>query len=227
MIYFRSRRSAVVARNGAVATSQPLAAQAGLHILKDGGNAVDAAVAAAAALSVLEPMSTGVGGDLFALIWDARTRRVAALNASGKSARAASAEEVKRRGFRQIPTHGPGAALAVSVPGTVDGWQAALESHGRMSLRDVLAPAIDYALRGYGVSEVIAFQWQDGEDKLTARPSGSELLPGGRAPRYGDVVRLPSWVVRCRRSPKADARPSTAATSPGASPVSCRPKAAG
>ena len=191
MITFRSRRSAVVARNGAVATSQPLAAQAGLHILKDGGNAADAAVATAAALSVLEPMSTGVGGDLFALIWDARTRRVVALNGSGRSAMAANAAEVKQRGFRQIPAHGPGSALAVSVPGTVDGWQTILESYGRMALRDVLAPAIDYALNGYGVSEIIAAFWQGSEGKLAARPSGAELLPGGRAPRYGEVVRLP------------------------------------
>ncbi len=191
MTYFRSRRSAVLARNGAVATSQPLAAQAGLQMMRAGGNAVDAAVAASAALGVVEPMSTGVGGDLFALIWDASDRRVVALNGSGRSARAANVEDVRRRGFQRIPTHGSGAALSVSVPGTVDGWQTALEAHGRMSLRDVLGPAIEYALDGYAVSEIIADAWQGSEAKLAARPSGLELLPEGRAPRYGEVVRLP------------------------------------
>jgi gamma-glutamyltranspeptidase/glutathione hydrolase len=191
MTYFRSRRSAVLARNGAVATSQPLAAQAGLQMLHAGGNAVDAAVAAAAALGVVEPMSTGVGGDLFALIWDAKAQKVIALNGSGRSSRAADPAEVRRRGFRHIPTHGRGAALAVSVPGTVDGWQTALASYGQMTLREVLAPAIDYALHGYAVSEVIADSWQESEAKLSAHPSGLELLPGGRAPRHGEVVRLP------------------------------------
>lgn len=190
MSYFRSRRSAVRARNGMVATSQPLAAQAGLQVLREGGHAVDAAVATAAALAVVEPGSTGIGGDMFALVWDAREREVTALNGSGRSAAAANAEDVRRAGHEAIPDNGPGCQFAVSVPGTVDGWQTLLERYGRMRLGDTLKPAIAYATQGYPVSDVIAHQWQASEGKLRYRPSGAEMLPGGRAPRAGEVVRL-------------------------------------
>ena len=181
-----------MAQRGAVATSQPLAAQAGLQMLVNGGTAVDAAVAAAAALNVLEPMSTGVGGDMFVLIWDSQKKQVLALNGSGRAASDANAADVRKKGLRAVPANGPHAAFSVSVPGTVDGWQTALEGYGRMTLREVLAPAIGYALNGYAVSEVIAHQWQAAERKLASRPSGLELLPGGRAPRYGEVVTLPT-----------------------------------
>jgi len=190
LTYFRSRRSAVVARRGIVATSQPLAAQAGLRILQQGGNAVDAAVATAATLNVVEPGSTGIGGDMFALIWMADEKRVRALNGSGKSPAAADPGEVRRKGYDAIPTSGPDAAFAVSVPGTVHGWQTALEAHGRMTLREVLQPAIRYALDGFAVSEVVSYGWGSNQEKLAARPSGAEFLPGGRAPRCGEVVRL-------------------------------------
>jgi len=190
LTYFKSRRSAVVARRGIVATSQPLAAQAGLRMLQDGGNAVDAAVATAATLNVVEPGSTGIGGDMFALIWKADEKRVRALNGSGRSPAAADPEDVRRRGYGAIPTDGPDAAFAVSVPGTVDGWHAALEAHGRMTLREVLQPAIYYALNGFPVSEVVSYGWSSNEAKLAARPSGAEFLPGGRAPRCGEFVRL-------------------------------------
>mgnify|MGYP005834527201 CR=1 FL=1 len=190
--YFQSRRSAVMARRGAVATSQPLAAQAGLQTLIQGGNAVDAAVAAAAALNVLEPMSTGIGGDMFALIWDSQRKRAVALNGSGRAPAAANAADVRKKRYRAIPASGPHVAFSVSTPGAVHGWQTALERFGRMTLREVLAPAIDYALDGYAVSEVIAYQWQSAERKLATRPSGLELLPNGRAPRCGEVVRLPA-----------------------------------
>jgi len=161
-------------------------------MLIQGGNAVDAAVAAAAALNVLEPMSTGIGGDMFALIWDSQGKRVAALNGSGRSAAAANAMDVRKKGYRAVPASGPHAAFSVSTPGAVHGWQTALERYGRMTLREVLAPAIHYALDGYAVSEVITHQWQAAERQLAARPSGLELLPGGRAPRCGEVVRLPT-----------------------------------
>ena len=196
MSYFKSRRSAVVARKGAVATSQPLAAQAGLQILRDGGNAIDAAVATAAVLNVVEPMSTGIGGDMFALIWDKSERKVIALNGSGRQAAAANVDDVRNAGYESIPNNGPGSHFAVSVPGTVHGWETALNQYGRMTLREVLQPAIDYALNGYAVSEVIAHGW-GGEDtitKLNHRPSGSQMLPGSAAngaPRYGEVVTLP------------------------------------
>ena len=195
MSYFQSRRSAVVARKGAVATSQPLAAQAGLQMLRDGGNAIDAAVATAAVLNVVEPMSTGIGGDMFALIWDKNERKVVALNGSGRQAAAANVDDVRKAGFDSIPNNHEGSHFAVSVPGTVHGWESALNQYGRMTLREVLQPAIDYALNGYAVSEVIAHGW-GGEDtisKLNYRPSGKQMLPGanGGAPKYGEIITLP------------------------------------
>lgn len=192
MSYFNSRRSAVVARNGAVATSQPLAAQAGLRILRKGGNAVDAAVATAAVLNVVEPASTGIGGDMFALIWMADTKKITAVNGSGRSAAAADPKHVIAKGYDSIPTDGPDAALSVSVPGTVGGWQKCLDMHGRMTMDVVLQQAIKYAEEGYGVSEVIAHGWAGCEEKLKQRRSGIEMLPGGRTPRYGEVVTLPT-----------------------------------
>ena len=190
--YFQSRRSAVMARNGAVATSQPLAAQAGLRMLLDGGNAVDAAVAMAAALNVVEPGSTGIGGDMFALIWNKDERKVVALNGSGRSGAAANVDDVRKAGFDSIPNELDGCAFSVSVPGTVHGWETALEHYGRMTLAEVLRPAIDYAMNGYPVSEVIARGWEGCETKLRHRPSGSQMLPiNGRAPKCGDVAVLP------------------------------------
>ncbi len=190
--YFQSRRSAVMARNGAVATSQPLAAQAGLRMLLDGGNAVDAAVAMAAALNVVEPGSTGIGGDMFALIWNKDERRVVALNGSGRSGAAANPEDVRKAGFDSIPNELDGCAFSVSVPGTVHGWETALANYGRMTLSEVLKPAIEYALNGYPVSEVIARGWEGCETKLRHRPSGIEMLPmNGRAPKCGEVASLP------------------------------------
>ncbi len=185
---FKSRRSTLMARNGMVATTQPLAAMAGVRVMMRGGNAIDAAVATAAALNVVEPHSTGVGGDAFALVWMANEKRVSALNASGRAPGAASAEELRARGMRAIPAE---SAYAVSVPGAVSGWEAILERYGRMGLAEVLEPAIEYASNGYPVSEVISAHWANGVGKLLARPSGSELLKDGRAPRAGEVVRLP------------------------------------
>ena len=198
MSYFNSRRSAVVARNGAVATSQPLASQVGLQILQGGGNAIDAAVATAAALNVLEPMSTGIGGDMFALIWKSDTKKVSAINGSGKSADAANPEDVLSKGYGSIPTEGEGAAFSVSVPGTVDGWQKCLDMHGTMTMHEVLQPAIKYAENGYGVSDIIAHAWAASEAKLKQRPSGNQMLPGGRSPRHGEIVRLPELAKSLR-----------------------------
>ena len=188
----RSRRSPVVATNGAVATSQPLAAQAGLRMLQDGGNAADAAVAASAVLAVVEPMSTGLGGDLFALIWSAGERTAHAFNGSGRSPAAADLGDLARRGLPAIPESGPGVALAVSVPGAVDGWQRVLERHGTMDLDRVLAPAIRYATEGFGVSPVVARLWQRSAAKLVPSEAAAEYLPGGRAPVAGQRVSLPA-----------------------------------
>ena len=206
---FRSRRSNVLATRGMVATSQPLAAQAGLDILKAGGNAADAAVATAAMLNVVEPISTGIGGDCFALYWDARTKSVTALNGSGRAAAAASIDELCRLGYTRMPTY---TGHAVSVPGTVAGWSDLLERHGRMTLADVLQPAIRTAENGYPVTELIATGWARQVDKLLRargwqsgdlkngpeQPSGHELLADGRAPRPGELMRLPTLAETLR-----------------------------
>ena len=156
--------------NGMVATTQPLAAMAGLRMLLDGGNAVDAAVAAAAALNVTEPHSTGIGGDLFALVWMADEKRVRALNSCGRSPAAASPDELVNLGLSHVPDDSP---YAVTVPGAVVGWQTLLEDCGRMSLRDALEPAIRYAEDGFPVSEVISDHWQAGAYRLNAGPAGA------------------------------------------------------
>ena len=186
---FDSRRSNVRARNGMVATSQPLAAVAGLRMLMDGGTAVDAAVAAAATLNVVEPFSTGVGGDVFALVWNARTSKVYALNASGRAAAAADADTLRSEGYTSIPDD---SAYAVTVPGAVSGWQALLDRFGNMNLADVLRPAIDYAENGYPVSEMVAFQWQGAQARLKQHSAGEELLLNGRVPRAGEMMAIPS-----------------------------------
>lgn len=186
-----SRRSNVLARRGMVAASQPLAAMAGLRTLLDGGNAADAAVAAAAALAVVEPMSTGIGGDAFALFYDASAapdRRVTALNGSGRAPANLRLDDLRRAGLVEIALDSP---HSVTAPGTVAAWADLLARHGTMSLAAVLRPAIEYARDGYPVSEIIAANWQRLEPKLRRLPSGAELLPGGRPPRPGEVVRLP------------------------------------
>src|SRR5687767_9108766 len=151
----RGTRSVVMARNGAIATSQPLATAAGLRVLQSGGNAIDAAVTAAAVLSVVEPTMNGIGGDLFAIVYSAKDKKVHGLNASGRAPAAATLAEFKRRGLQRIPLRGE---LAVSVPGVVDGWHELLSKHGTRSMAQALAPAIRYAREGYPVSEIIADQ---------------------------------------------------------------------
>ena len=152
----QSGRSAVLARNGMVATSQPLAAQAGLRILQKGGNAIDAAVATAATLAVVEPMMTGPGGDLFVLVYIAKEDKLVGLNASGFSPAAADSDFFKERNLEAIPVKGP---FAVTVPGAVDGWATLLDAYGTMTMAEVLEPAIDYAENGFAISEIIAGTW--------------------------------------------------------------------
>ncbi len=185
----RSTRSVVMARNGLIATSQPLASAAGLRVLQQGGNAFDAAVTAAAVLAVVEPTMNGVGGDLFALVYDAKTKQVRALNASGRAPARATPEEFRRRGLDAIPYRGE---LSVSVPGVVDGWGELLARYGTIPLARALEPAIAYARDGYAVSEIIANQWQDAAPML-ARDSAAAatFLPGGHAPAAGDVFKNP------------------------------------
>src|SRR6266545_5245829 len=194
---YPSRRSVVMGTRGMVAASQPLAAQAGLRMLLAGGSAADAAVAVAAALNVVEPMSTGVGGDAFALVYDARSGRVRALNGSGRAPQAISARTFEQRGLRQIPVDG---MLPVTVPGAVDAWAALLAEHGTMTLAQVLAPAIEYAERGFPVSEIIAAAWHGAAVRLQAHPDAARtyLVEGRRAPRPGEVFRQPNLAATLR-----------------------------
>ncbi len=210
----RSRRSNVIARNGMVATSQPLASMAGVDILKAGGNAADAAVAAACVLNVVEPFSSGVGGDSFALYWDAKTKQVYALNASGPSAQKASLQDLLDLGYTSYPMW---TGHAVSVPGAVAGWDALLNRFGSMSFGDVLQPAIAYAQNGYPVSEYVAHSWtlmrnkllrQQGSDLTDiplykqllgpTQPSGNEFLIDGRTPGIGEMIALPTLAKTLR-----------------------------
>src|SRR5829696_942848 len=186
----RSTRSVVMARNGAIATSQPLATAAGLRVLQSGGNAIDAAITAAAVLSVVEPTMNGVGGDLFAIVYSAKDKKVHGLNASGRAPAAATLDEFKRRGLQRIPVRGE---LSVSVPGVVDGWQELLWKHGTQTMAQALEPAIRYAREGYAVTEIIADQWKSVESMLVRDANAAAVfLPGGKAPAPGDVFKNPA-----------------------------------
>jgi gamma-glutamyltranspeptidase/glutathione hydrolase len=199
---FDSLRMPVLATGGMVAASQPLAAAAGLRILEQGGNATDAAVAAAAALAVTEPCSTGIGGDCFALFFDPDTRCVSALNGSGRAPAALTLERVAADGFRDaLPsTH----AHTVTVPGAVAAWADALARHGSLPLAEVLAPAIELAEEGFPVAPLAAIQWHLGALlQLGASPGGRELLVDGRAPRAGEIFRNPG-LARALRAVAAD-----------------------
>ncbi|HVA84707.1 MAG TPA: gamma-glutamyltransferase [Candidatus Saccharimonadales bacterium] len=178
-----------MARRGLVATSQPLASAAGLRVLMEGGNAVDAAVTAAAVLSVVEPSMNGIGGDLFAIVYDPATRTLRGLNASGRSAYAATAEALRARGCERVPEHG---VLSISVPGVVDGWAQLLARCGTIPLSRALAPAIEYARHGFPVAEIVGVQWQEAERFLAADSHAARtFLPAGRAPRPGEIFANP------------------------------------
>jgi gamma-glutamyltranspeptidase/glutathione hydrolase len=179
-----------MARHGAIATSQPLATAAGLRVLQSGGNAIDAAVTAAAVLSVVEPTMNGIGGDLFAIVYSAKDKKIHGLNASGRAPAAATLDEFTRRGLHRIPLRGE---LSVSVPGVVDGWNELLVRHGTRTMAQALEPAIAYAREGYAVSEIIAGQWKSVEDLLSRDPNAAgTYLIDGKAPRPGDVFKNPA-----------------------------------
>jgi gamma-glutamyltranspeptidase/glutathione hydrolase len=186
----RGTRSVVMARNGAIATSQPLATAAGLRVLQSGGNAIDAAVTAATVLSVVEPTMNGPGGDLFAIVYSAKDKKVHGLNSSGRAPAAATLEEFTKRNIQRIPLRGE---LSVSVPGVVDGWNELLTKYGTRTLAQALDPAIRYARDGFVVSEIIAGQWKEVEGLLSRdRKAADTYLPGGKAPSPGDVFRNPA-----------------------------------
>lgn len=183
-------RSVVVAKHGMVATSHPLAAQTGLDILKAGGNAADAAIAANAMLGVVEPMSNGIGGDLFCIYWDNKSKKLYGLNASGRSPYQATREYFSGKQLDEIPLFGP---LAWSVPGCVSGWQALNERFGKVPLKQILAPSIHTAREGFPVSEVIAHYWNVSTASLVANPGSAMtyLVDGKRPPAFGEIFRLP------------------------------------
>ena len=182
-------RSEVIAANGMAATSQPLATQAALDILKKGGNAIDAAIAANAVLGVVEPTGSGIGGDLFALIWSAEKDKLYGLNASGKSPRSLKLEYFKDNGYEFIPPYGP---LPVTVPGCVDGWFEMHEMFGRLPMRDILQPAINYARNGFPVTELIAFYLERNTQRLAEYPNiKSVYMPGGKSPAKGEIFKNP------------------------------------
>ena len=183
-------RSEVIARHGMAATSQPLATQIALDILKQGGTAVDAAIAANAALGLMEPTGCGIGGDLFALVWSGPEQRLYGLNASGRSPQSLTLEEFKTQGLTRIPSTGP---LPVTVPGCVDGWCELHKLFGKLPLETVLAPAIGYAREGFPLSELIAHYWAMSVSSLGDFPNFKETFTiDGRAPRKGEIFRNPA-----------------------------------
>ena len=183
-------RSEVYAPHGMVATSQPLATQAGLDVLRAGGSAVDAAIAANAVLGLVEPTGNGLGGDLFAIVWDAETKKLHGLNASGRSPRSLTLEEFEKRGLDSVPPYGP---LPVSVPGCADGWFELHGRFGKLPMSRVLAPAIGYARDGFPLSELIAYYWGLSVPRLSRFDGFAEIFTlDGRAPETGETFRNPA-----------------------------------
>jgi gamma-glutamyltranspeptidase/glutathione hydrolase len=186
----RSGRSVVMATHGMVATSHPLAAQIGLDILKNGGNAVDAAIATSAAMGLMEPMSCGIGGDLYAIVWDAKSKKLFGLNASGRSPYRATLALFAEKGLKEIPLTGP---LSWSVPGCVDGWEELRKRFGTLRMEKLLEPSIRSAEEGFPVTEVIAGYWKKGEAKLRRHPDAAKTyLIHDHAPRAGQVFKNPN-----------------------------------
>jgi gamma-glutamyltranspeptidase/glutathione hydrolase len=192
-------RSPVYAPNGVAATSQPLATSAALRVLQNGGNAIDAAVTAAAVLGVVEPMMTGPGGDMFALVWSAKEKHLVALNSSGRAGSLMTVDEFKRRN----QTHIPRGAETVTVPGAVAGWDALLRKYGTITLAQALQPAIDYAEHGYLVTPVIAGDWA-GAKNILSHDEGARatFLINGETPKAGDYFRNPDLAATYREIAK-------------------------
>jgi gamma-glutamyltranspeptidase/glutathione hydrolase len=184
-------RSVVYAPHAMIATSQPLASAAGLDVLRHGGNAIDAAVTAAAVLSVTEPHMTGIGGDMFAIVWLAREGKLVALNASGRAGSLMTRETLLARGFTPGTQQG---VMSITVPGALAGWDRLVRTYGRRSLADALGPAVAYARDGFPVSPIIAAQWAAQTELLRRDPGATAtFLPGGRAPAAGETFRNPDY----------------------------------
>lgn len=188
-------RSEVIAQNAMAATSQPLATQIALDIMKQGGNAIDAAIAANAALGLMEPTGCGIGGDIFAIVWDAKTQQLYGLNGSGRSPKGLSfrtlSQELKKLERDTLPPYG---MLPISVPGTVDGWFALHKKFGRLNMSSILEPAIQYAESGFPVSELIAYYWGLSVPRLSAQPGAfvDHFTIDGNAPKKGQLFKNPA-----------------------------------
>ena len=184
-----STRSEVISQNGMVATSHPLATQIGLDILKTGGNAVDAAIAANAALGLMEPTGNGIGGDLFAIIWIEKEKKLYGLNASGRSPRNLTLEYFKSRKLEIIPSYGP---LPVSVPGCVDGWFSLHKKFGKKPMIEILMPTIEYAESGFPVTELVAYYMSSASKKFKNYPNFEDTyMINGKSPVKGQIFRNP------------------------------------
>ena len=183
-------RSEVIAPRAMAATSHPLATQIALDVMKAGGSAVDAAIAANAALGLMEPTGNGIGGDLFAIVWDPKTKKLHGYNGSGRSPKSLMLEYFQQQGITDIPPHGP---LPVSVPGTVDGWFALHGRFGKLPMPQVLAPTIRYAREGHPVHQTIAYYWNLSVPRLSKWPGFAEQFTiDGRAPRVGELWKNPN-----------------------------------
>jgi gamma-glutamyltranspeptidase/glutathione hydrolase len=193
-------RSEVIAPHAMAATSHPLATQIALGIMKDGGTAIDAAIAANAALGLMEPTGNGIGGDLFAIVWDAKSEQLYGLNASGRSPRSLTLEYFIEQGMESIPPYGP---LPVSVPGAVDGWFELHDRFGKLPMTDILAPTITYARNGHPVHETIQHYWSRSVDRLARYPGFTEQMTiDGRAPEVGELWKNPNLANTLERIAK-------------------------
>ena len=182
-------RSEVIGQNGMVATSHPLATQIGLDILKQGGTAVDAAIAANIALGLMEPTGNGIGGDLFAIIWDAQSNKLHGLNASGPAPMNLSIDYFEQQGLKKIPAYGP---LPVTVPGAVDGWVKLHEKFGKLKFKSLFEPTIEYAEKGFPITETIAYYLDKSQKRFENYPNFSEVwIKNGRMPQKGEIFKNP------------------------------------
>src|SRR5258705_650035 len=193
----QATRSVVYARHGMVCAAQPLAVQAGVEILKAGGSAADAAIATNACLGLMEPTANGLGGDLFAILWDPKAKRVVGLNASGRAPLGLTIEKVPAEKDGTIPLYSP---YSWTVPGCADGWFELHAKYGKLPMKQILAPAIRYAEEGFPLSPVIAGDWERSVARFQDKPGFRDVfMPGGRAPREGEIFRNPALAKTLRR----------------------------